>query len=315
MRWMMLIGTAVWLCSCALPEGKDTSAAGQSASPLSSREQALIFAADGAAQRGDTAAAERDYRAAMALSDTHIDAYMGLAQLYLHNNDREKARSVLEQALALRFEDPLANYLMGKLYIDSGEYDKAGEAFQRGLITKPDDLDLGIGLAVAKDMRSQHAEAQAIYQRVMAQHPDADLTNLRTDLAMSYLLSKQTARAIELLRSDAAKPNAPSVTRHNLALAYGLEGRDNEARELLRGEIDEHTRIQGIARLREYLTKHPSNAPPPSSAEVIVTEKPAMAKPQKKHTPAKKSAPDHVAPARPAPIEAIPEDFPTALPK
>lgn len=313
MRWIPLVCVALMMCSCVEMPEPNSDASGT----LSSREQALIFAADGAAQHGDTATAERDYRAAMALSSGSVDAHLGLAQLYLRTNRSSDARAVLEQALALRFEDPLANYLIGKIYIQNGEYEKAGEAFQRGLITKPDDLDLSIGLAVTKDMRREHRAAQEIYQRAMTQHPDTDLTNLRTDFAMSCLLSGQTERAIELLRDDAAKPNAVSVTRHNLALAYGLLGRDDEARRLLHGDVDEQTRLQSVARLKEYLTKQaaggssPAPTPPPAT-EMIVPEKSTKPEKPKKKAPAAKPVAATSAP-RPAPADAIPNDIPSAF--
>lgn len=302
MRWVSFVGVAWLLCGCAPDDARLSSSADRASATLSSREQALIFAADGAAQHGDITAAERDYRSAMALSKGRIDAHLALAQLYIHNRDYEKTRDVLQQALELQFEDPLANYLMGKLSIDTGEYEKAGEAFQRGLITKPGDLDLSIGLAVSKDMRGLHDEAQKIYQRALEQNANADLTNLRTDLAMSYLLSNQAQRAIELLKEDADKPNVSSVTRHNLALAYGLVGRDSEAKQLLHGEVSEETRLQGLQRLKSYLSKQTASVTPPPSAEVIVTDKPALAKPQKKKNTKK---PD----LRPAPADAIPDDI------
>ncbi|MDX2096010.1 MAG: tetratricopeptide repeat protein [Alphaproteobacteria bacterium] len=231
--------------------------------PLTSREQALIFGADGAAQQGNLIAAERDYLSAVGISTGHVEAHLALARLYDTHNETAKEREILTRALLFQPNHPLANYMLGKLELAAARYAEARTAFERGLIQQPDSMDLIGGLGVAVDMLGEHARAQAIYLRAIRNNPKANLVSLRTNLAMSYLLSGTPKKALPLLVADAKKPNASSVTRHNLALAYGMLGRHGEARKILKGEMDEETRLLALARLKEYIREHAAGSTPP----------------------------------------------------
>ena len=96
MRVIPALLLALALCGCDLPE-ESTDAATRG--PISSRERSLIYAADGAAQQGNYPAAERDYLAAIAENSGHVDAHLGLAQLYLKNDHADQALPVLEKAI------------------------------------------------------------------------------------------------------------------------------------------------------------------------------------------------------------------------
>lgn len=264
LRYALILTLALTLNACAGEETPEKHAVDPHAlAPLTSREQALLYSADGAFQQGNFAAAERDYMGAAAITNGHIDAHLALARLYDRQHNRTKERDVLERALTLQPNHPFANYLLGKIAIEEGRFDDALSAFQHGRVNAPDDLDLSAGEAVANDMLGQHQAAQMLYERAMKQNPEADLTNLRTNLAMSYLLTGNAKKAVSLLKDDAKKPTASTVTRHNLALAYGLQGEHEKARALVKGEIDEETRTLTLARLKEYLTSHGQGDVPP----------------------------------------------------
>ncbi len=253
MRYLPILILSFALTACTLP-GSDADGPVDLATlaPLSSKEQALIYGADGAMQQGNLSAAERDYLTAVSMKSGHIEAHLALAKLYDKQNDAEKERAILDRALNLQPDNPLANYILGKLDLDNFQYNDAITHFDRGLKQRPDDLDLNVGKGVANDMLGQHSAAQLVYVRAMRMNPSANLTNLRTNLAMSYLLSGEPKKAAELLEPEVRKPNASNVARHNLALAYGTLGRNTDARKLINGEMDEETRMLAIARLKEY---------------------------------------------------------------
>lgn len=265
MRFMPILLTAMLLTACELVDSPSKAVDAATLPPMSARERSLIFAADGAVQQSNYAAAERDYLTAIADSKGHVDAHMGLARMYDKQGQRDKEEVILKRALELQPDHGLANYMLGKLYLDTYRFSEAASTFERGLKTRPDDIDLNVGEAVANDMQGRHSAAQMSYLRVMKTNPSANLSNVRTNLAMSYLLSDQPKKAIELLKPEAKKPNASPVTRHNLALAYGVLGRHPDARKVLNGEMDEENRLLAIARLNEYLKereKLKSDAPP-----------------------------------------------------
>ena len=240
------------LTGCEMLEPSPSSADAASRAPITSRERALIYAADGAAAQGNYPAAERDYMAAMSEGSGHTEAHLGLAQLYLKKGQNDKALPVFEKALEVDPNHAFTNYLVGKLYLDANRYTDATGAFDRGLKQQPNNLDLATGKGVTEDMQGNHIAAQMQYLRAMKTNPTANLSNVRTNLAMSYMLSGEPKKAADLLKNEGNKAGASSVTRHNLALAYGLLGQHAQAKKLINGEMDEATRQLTMARMREY---------------------------------------------------------------
>lgn len=286
MRLLPALMLACTLAGCSLSDsGKKTAVDTASLGPLTSREQALIYGADGAFQQGNYAAAERDYLTAVEASTGRVDAHLALARMYDKQGQREQEQVILTRALELQPNHPLANYMLGKLYLETNDFADARSAFQRGRQSRPDDLDLSIGEAVTQDMLGNHRDAQRIYSRIISTNPQAKLENVRINLGMSYLLSGDAEKAVEILKVDAKKPGASAVARHNLALAYGLLGRNTDAKTVLNGDMDEETRLLALGRLKEYLRERVDvTSPPPIQpninqapleAEDVPTTKPA----------------------------------------
>ena len=274
MRFPKILLLSLVLCACDMADAPKTGPVDANAlPPLSSREQSLLYGADGAMNQGNTDAAEGDYMSAIAISTGHIEAHLALAHLYEKQHQPEKEAAILDRALALQPENPLANYQRGKLFLDSYHYDEARACFDRGLKSRPDDLDLNTGKAVTEDMLGNHTSAQMIYLRAMQVNAKANLATVKTDLAMSYMLGGTPKKAVDLLEPEVRKPGASSVTRQNLALAYGMLGRNAEAKKLLNGEIDEETRTLAVARMREYVKDNSALNTPPLTP--VITTAPA----------------------------------------
>ncbi len=263
MRPRFLLVAVLLLSACDLgPEVPKAVNVGTLA-PMTGREKSLLLAAESAVRQGNIEAAEKDYLSAVSASSGHVEAHVALAQLYTRIKQPAKSREILERALELQPNNAGANYLMGKHAVAAGDYAGAQAAFARGLLSAPEDLDMNNGLGIANDMQGQHRAAQAIYTAAIAKHKGRNLSAIRTNLAMSYLLSGEAKRALPLLKEEAKKPNVSSVIRHDLALAYGLLGDKANARAALKGESDEPTRVATLARLKEYLAdKSPSKTPP-----------------------------------------------------
>ncbi len=222
--------------------------------PLSGQEIALMTAGEAAAQRGNFAQAERNYLDAVAKSQGRVEAHVALANFYLSSKEREKAKEVLERASALQPQHPKVAYMLGKIYLTEGKVDQAIATFNKSLELYPTDLDLLTAAGIAYDMKPQHATAQGLYQRAMSMNPKSDLTMLRTNLAMSYILTGKSAVAVDMLKADAAKPNASDVTRQNLALAYDMLGKAKEADTVLKpGELSAAERAANVKRIQEYV--------------------------------------------------------------
>jgi Flp pilus assembly protein TadD len=215
---------------------------------------------------------------AIAVNSGHVEGHAGLAQVYLRLNQQDRAREVLERGLSLQPNNPGLNYLYGKLELNAGNNEAALAAFNKGLATAPNDLDLNTGAGIANDMLGNHRVAQSIYTRAINVNKGRPLSAIRSNLAMSYLLSGEPKRALPLLTAEAKNPKASIVTRHNLALAYGMLGQPANAREALQGQSDEETRVATLARLKEYLAAKQTNP----------TQKPPVLTPTVKAAPVEK---------------------------
>lgn len=221
--------------------------------PLSAQEQALLTTADVAANNHQNAQAEQNYMQAVALSKGHVEAHLALADFYLKNNQPAKAREVLVRAVQFQPQHVGVNYTLGKLYVQDGNATEALAAFNRGLEAQPNSLDLLSGAGIAHDMLRQHPAAQRAYNQAMAANPTSDLSMVKTNLAMSYLLDNQPQKAVDLLKTEMGKPGTSPVTRHNLALAYGMLGRHTEAKKILAGDLTEPERQASLKRLAQYI--------------------------------------------------------------
>lgn len=256
MRQRYLVTFLFMLAACDTLQGRPSGPVDvASLPPLGGEERALIAAGDGAAQTGSYDLAERNYRDAVARSAGHVDAHIALARFYNNSQKYAKAEPVLKQAAEWQPENPEVNYLLGKVYLQQAKPHEALAVFLHGLKTTPDDANLLSGAAVAYDSMGEHKKAQALHRQSINAASGTLRTGFMSNLAMSYLLDNQPSQTVTLLEPEAKKPGMPRVLRHNLALAYGLLGRDGEARTLLKGDVTEEGRKQSVAQLKAYIAK------------------------------------------------------------
>ncbi len=263
MRHLLLLLPLLALTACG--EGASGPVNPATLAPMSGKEQALLAAANGAERTGETANAIRDYQSAIAQSHGHVEAHLSLAKLYLAQKQPALAQPVLERALGLQPRQPEVNYLLGKIHLTNNRPKEAAEAFDNGLENAPASFDLLNAAGIAHDMLREHARAQSYYQRAIALHSELDLAMVKTNLGMSYLLSNEPKKAVEQLKDEAKKPNASPVTRHNLALAYGMLGKNGEAKPLVAKEMTEEERKMALERLRRYIAYEPPPTPKPNT--------------------------------------------------
>lgn len=265
---VLLLLASLSLAACALSETEQPVDVAN-LPPMSGQERALLIAADAAAASGDVATAERNYLTAAAKSQGHVDAHLSLANLYMRGKQPENARDILTRAAKFQPDHAEINRLLGKLAVGEGQAQAALSYFTRGLKTAPSNMDLLVGAGIANDMLRQHSAAQNYYESAMKLHAKEDLSMVRTNLGMSYILSNEPKKAIEVLKRDARKKNASAVIRHNLALAYGILGRHADARQVLQGDLTEDQRLQSLQNIQAMITKdNEAAAPTPLAATV-----------------------------------------------
>jgi Flp pilus assembly protein TadD len=154
------------------------------------------------------------YNSALVRDGRYVPALRGLARAYIETGRPELALAPLNQALALR----------------------------------PDDPKLLVLLGVVEDVEGRHAQAQNYYRQGLRYAPgDPGLT---VDLSLSLALSGDYANAIATLQPVAMASSGSAQERQTLALIYGLEGSVAEAARIGRMDLDEASVEHNLAYYR-----------------------------------------------------------------
>ncbi len=112
---------------------------------------------------------------------------------------------------------------------------QALEAFNAALKMAPRDVRSWNGRGVALDTIGERRAAQEAYRTGMMVDPN-DI-QLRNNLGLSLALGGDPAEAIVVLEGLTRSAGASAVNRQNLALAYGLAGRDRDAAAISRLDL------------------------------------------------------------------------------
>jgi Flp pilus assembly protein TadD len=215
-------------------------------------------------------AADRD-RVADHVRATLARIYLNLGVMHAQAERFARAAELFEEAVQIDPAFPQAQYSLGVAYFNAQRYDKAALSLTRALEQQPrnadarrmlalawmngdeyaraadllrDDpargsnpsLQYAYGLALVRSARAQ--EAQEIFSRLLAEHPD--VPELNVVLGQAYAAQGDYETAVTSLRR--AIELDPRVTDANAALGviYLKQGRLSAAAEALRAELASH---------------------------------------------------------------------------
>ena len=105
----------------------------------------------------------------------------------------------------------------------------------------------------ALDRLGRHDEARRYYANALKIKPDEP--SVLSNLGMSYVLSKQLAKAEETLRRAYGSARADTRIRQNLALAVGLQGRFAEAESIVNAGLPAEEAAANVAYLKQMLAR------------------------------------------------------------
>jgi Flp pilus assembly protein TadD len=144
----------------------------------------------------------------------------------------DEAVKVVEE-LARRNPDDLelAAYL-GKIMVQSGRLQDGEKELRRAIAGGADDWRIRSALGSALDQQGRYQEARQCYEQALKLQPNE--VSVINNLAMSYILAGDLKTAETRLRRALALPKGDrnARVRQNLALAVGLQGRFDEAKEI-----------------------------------------------------------------------------------
>lgn len=126
--------------------------------------------------RGQTARAEAEYRAALALDPLFAPAMINLADLYRAGGRVEAERDLLQRALAAAPDNPSTHYALGLFEVRQKRYEEALGHFRRAAQIDPGVARYSFVYAVALDGRGRRGEAIAVLRKALESRPfDPDL--------------------------------------------------------------------------------------------------------------------------------------------
>lgn len=209
-------------------------------SPFSSRQPVTAEAHNAtnyveAMKRGATARADEKYDDAakyyMRASEyepENVEPLIALADVLWQNKKAAESAKVLEHAHRINSNNDTIMRNLGRAYVAMNDAPKAQSAYLTALEIDPSNARTLNGLGVSYDMTGDYETAQQHYRAGLSFDPNS--VDIKNNLAYSLITSKKYNEAIDILQRLVKHPNATKRQRNNLALAYGLAGREDDAK-------------------------------------------------------------------------------------
>ncbi|HMK79687.1 MAG TPA: tetratricopeptide repeat protein [Xanthobacteraceae bacterium] len=182
------------------------------------------------------------------------DVAIRYAQALRATGRRAQAAAVLETAA---LHNPNHKPLLGaygRALADTGSFNQALEVLERAHSPDQPDWRLLSVQGAVLDQLGRHEEAQRYYATALRIVPDEP--SVLSNLGLSYMLAKDLTRAEETLRRAAARAGADRRVRQNLALVVGLQGRFQEAENIVKADLPPSEAAANVAYLRQLLAQN-----------------------------------------------------------
>jgi tetratricopeptide (TPR) repeat protein len=147
------------------------------------------------------------------------------------------AAPALERALREAPDDPELSRMLAMAFLNAERYDRAAERLERDPARATDpSLEFAYGLALVRGGRG--AEAQQVFQRLLARHGDSP--QLSVVLGQAYAQQGDYPSAVEALTRALARQADVAEANAALGLIALKQGRLPEAEAALRAELAHH---------------------------------------------------------------------------
>jgi Flp pilus assembly protein TadD len=244
--WLSVIAVLLSVTGC----GHTTTYPGLLSSEQESQARAAAAGPDSALkvarathQSGDLAASIQLYRTLVGNGSVAPEVVVEFGDVLVESGSPDEAIDVYSQIDARSPARSGALLGMTRAYLNLEDPVKALNYADE--VLAPRDARILIDKGVALDSLGRHAEAQALYRRVLSVTPRH--VAARNDLALSLALTGQYDEAIALIGPLVRSSTATPRERENLAIIYGLMGDGDRATMLSRVDLDEGTTRANLA--------------------------------------------------------------------
>jgi tetratricopeptide (TPR) repeat protein len=234
----------------------------------------LYFAMGRARQRnGEIALAQKDFRRAVDLNPTSVDALLALARLLANQGQWEKSVELLGRARTVAPNSPEVLRKFAAVSLHAGHPANAVEAAQQLVKLRPDEAEAVYLLGVAQLQSGDAEEARSTLDRYIELRPKDPLAFLALGMVEANLHDLITARA-NFEQSLQLDPNQAEVY-YQLALIFREQGDNRSAISQLEKSVAADARRaqvqallgtlylsqQDYAKAEEHLTRAETLAP------------------------------------------------------
>ena len=153
--------------------------------------------------------------------------YLGKYQFTKSSEDFVSAETACHRTLTLDESTPGIFEALGKLYIASGQYDKATESYESALVLAPQSVEGLMGLGNALARRGETQRAEEYLKRAI--ETDIGYWKAHNALATFYFNQGRYEDAIPHYRRVTLLAPRYAIGHNNLGAAYMLAGHFNEA--------------------------------------------------------------------------------------
>ncbi len=256
--------------------------------------QTLLDTAEKMAARGDLTSAGMIYRRAVASNPKSIAARTGLARMSEAENRPREALKAWRAIAAAEQDNAEAQRGIGRSLMALGLYPAAIRHLERARkLGGEGGLRAANLLAMAQIRNGDGQKAIQTLTGALKEHDDL---NTRNNLGFAYVMTGKLGMAIPILEDIIKDSKATVQHRQNLALAYGLAGREDDARALALQDLPPKAvanNLKAYRALRAKLRKE--------KAKSVAGKNRKNKKKKAKKAKAPKPAPVIAKPAGPAP--------------
>lgn len=160
----------------------------------------------------------------------------------------QEAADMAERVLLVQPANVEAMLEVGRGHIARGQAFYGVGALEKARDANPRDWRAWSLLGTAYEQVRRSQDAQAAWAQALALSPDNP--DVLTNMAISAMTRGDTAAAEPLLRRAAAQPGASLKVRLNLAMALGLNGKMDEAEQMMRRDLPPDAADRNLAWLR-----------------------------------------------------------------
>lgn len=142
---------------------------------------------------GNTESASIHFRKCMAIDKTKVDAYIDLALMYIEKRKLKEAGSIIEDGLNIK-EDAMLYWVLGRLSIERGDYQRAKEVLERANSLDPEMYFSYNDLGIALMKLGKYGDANAAFSVAYEMNPDS--AEINNNLAYSLYKMGKGAEAL-----------------------------------------------------------------------------------------------------------------------